>query len=683
MWQYLWRDPDRRRALLLSLVVHLSLLLILTFYLKLPGPTPRETFLVIEIGTPAAAEIVTEAPAADDPAPAAPDPQVADSLPGEPQAQAAPDAVTTAPEPSPRTEQPEPPQAGAPPQPAPEPTLVPVDVGAPTRPTTETPTTALPEINDPDIDPRVQLETVPIPVPAATELAPAQLITPTVEVAATELAPQVDPLTQAETVLIPTPAPTTEVAPAQLITPTPTVEVAAAQPVPLPDVQAAVAVPQAIPTPAVQANVSQAQAVPLPDIQAAVAVPQAIPTPAVQANVSAAQAVPLPDIQAAVAAPRSVTVQPQVEVRAAQPIPTPQVAAAVAAPQVSQAAPAVLPEAAAGAAAVASPRDEGRPAGGDAIRPGQTTTDDAATVAAVGAAAAPDGGAATGTPAQPQRTPFSEQRERPLAVMIDNADGYPQSGLREAGLIVEMPVEGGLTRLMTVYDRADPGPVGPVRSARPYFVELSQGLGGVLVHAGGSPEAMAAIDRAPLPTLNSQTFGDLFRRVDERSAPYDLYTGGSDLRQAVRIRLQLDTSRLIQGLIYRPATDAASASEATVRFSGNANSGFRYLPELDLYRWVRNGSQAVDANGEAVLVDAVVIASIESRPIPNDTEGRLYIPLSGGRATLLLRGTVIEGSWRQDGGVRFFGPDDQEIELAPFKTWVAFTPVYEALALVE
>jgi hypothetical protein len=381
-----------------------------------------------------------------------------------------------------------------------------------------------------------------------------------------------------------------------------------------------------------------------------------------QVDVAAAQPIPTPQVATAVAA--------------AQPIPTPQVAAAVAAPQVSQAAPAVLPEAAEGAVQVPSPRDEGRPAGGDADRPGQTTTDDAATAAAAGAAAAPDGGAGTGTPLQPQRTPFSERRERPLAVMIDNANGYPQSGLREAGLIVEMPVEGGVTRLMTVYDRSDPGAVGPVRSARDYFVELSQGIGGVLVHDGGSPGAMAAIARAPLPTLNAYTSGELFSRSGERGAPYNLYTGGGALRQAVN-SLQLDTSRLIQGLVYRPAADAASASEATVRFSSIYDSGFRYLPELGLYRWVRNGSQAVDANGEAVLVDAVVIASIEARPLPNDDAGRLYIPLRGGPATLLLRGSVIEGSWLQNGGVRFVDRTGQEIELTPFKTWVAFTPVYE------
>jgi hypothetical protein len=619
----IWGDPDRRRALLLSLFVHLAMVLLLAFYLNLPAREPVETFLVIEVGTPALAETPTEAPAAADPAPVAPAPQVADPVPGEPQAVAASDPVTAAPEASPETVQPEAPAAQVEPVPATEPTPIPAEVPAPPAPQAalpQPPTPALPT----DITPSTALPEID--------------------------SPQVEPLPIAETVQIPAPAASTEVAPAQLITPTPSVEVAAAQPVPQ------------------------------PDFSAAVAAPEPVPTPAVQATVAPQRAVPSPDIEATVVAPRSVSVQPQVAVARPRPIPIPQIAAAVSAPEPTQAAPPAQADAPAGASEVASVRSDDRPAGGDADRPGQTTADDGATADGLGAAADPQGGEASGAPAQPPLTPFSERRTRPVAVMIDNADGYPQSGLARAGLIVEMPVEGGLTRLMAVFDRADPGTVGPVRSARDYFVELSQAMGGVLVHDGGSPGAMAAIARAPLPTLNAYTSGELFSRRGERNAPYNLYSAGTALREAVN-RLELDRSRLVQGVVYRPGPQAAAASDVTVRFSSIYDTGFRYLPELNLYRWVRNGAAAVDAAGEAVLVDAVVIAAIDARPLPNDDAGRLYIPLRGGPATLLLRGSVVEGSWRQDGGVRFFDGDGVESVLDPCKTWIALTPVYERAVL--
>ncbi|UCH26807.1 MAG: DUF3048 C-terminal domain-containing protein, partial [Trueperaceae bacterium] len=67
-------------------------------------------------------------------------------------------------------------------------------------------------------------------------------------------------------------------------------------------------------------------------------------------------------------------------------------------------------------------------------------------------------------------------------------------------------------------------------------------------------------------------------------------------------------------------------------------------------------------------------------------EGRLYIPLRDGEATLYLRGRAIEGSWRKDQGqgIAFTSAQGEIIDLAPFKTWVVMTPGYrEHLATAQ
>ena len=76
----------------------------------------------------------------------------------------------------------------------------------------------------------------------------------------------------------------------------------------------------------------------------------------------------------------------------------------------------------------------------------------------------------------------------PVAVMVDNHPGArPQSGLNQACLVFEAPVEGGITRFMAVYGHGQEVPkIGPVRSIRPYFVRLAKSLGAVLAHCGGS-----------------------------------------------------------------------------------------------------------------------------------------------------------------------------------------------------
>ena len=47
--------------------------------------------------------------------------------------------------------------------------------------------------------------------------------------------------------------------------------------------------------------------------------------------------------------------------------------------------------------------------------------------------------------------PESEGRVRPVAVMLNNIEaGCPQSGIANAGVVYEAPVEGDITRLMGI-----------------------------------------------------------------------------------------------------------------------------------------------------------------------------------------------------------------------------------------
>lgn len=610
-----WTDADRRRAALLSGALHGLLLLVLIVALRLPEPEPIPTYLVIDVGTPAEAPEVVEAAAAEEPAPATETPQVADDQVGEPQA-------ATAPEPTPSTEDPEP-QTAQDEAPAAAPDA---DVAeTPDLPTPPVPMAVVPAATAPEV-PLATLPATPLPEIDTPDLEPAPL---------------------AERIPVPLPAVATVVPEPRAIAPTPQVTVAA---------------PAPVPTPAVAAAVEAAAPVPLPSAAAAVAPARPVATP---------------DVRTSVAAARDVRVAPQVAVARPVPTPVPQVRAEVLAPP-APAAPAVDPLADATETDVASLRDDDRPAGGDAANPGQTGPPDPdAAASALGAAAGPDGSPEpTGSPAPP-RPPFAQQLDRPLAVVVDNVGGYPQSGLRPASAIVEMPVEGGLTRLMLVFDRTDPERVGPVRSAREYFVELAGRLDAVLVHDGGSPGALAAIEASPLPTINSFTSGTLFARGDGQ-APYNLFSQGDALRAAVN-RLDLARGRTVATTIYRPSDDLPAATSVSVRYGGTYTTAFRFEQALDAYRWVRNGTAAVDAAGEAVLVDAVLVGAIEARVFPNDTAGRLNIPLRGGDATLYVGGRAIEGRWElvDAVGVRFVA-GDEVVDLAPFKTWVVLTPTYES-----
>ena len=620
-----WHDKDRRRAVLLSILVHVAVLLALVLFVSLPRPTPLEPFVIIDVGTPAPSDTDADAATVETPAPAAERPEVEAERVGRPTREQPPVEAETPTEAEPTTQAPEDAEPAPPEAPTPRavtPPAPPAPVAPAPSPLTEalpgSPAAPLPEIEQEPLAPRPLAESIPVPQPAVTA----------------------------------------ELPPTRTIAPQPRAEVAPAQQVPVPVVAASVPEAQAVPTPQASAQVAAAESVPTPNVQSEVAAPVRVPRPSAQAVVSAQVAVPRPTATAQVAAPRSVP-QPDVRVSVATPAPAADAAAAQEVP--------------AGVPAPRGNRATRAPEGGSASRPGQV--DPAAEAAGLGAARTTGEGASTGARVRPE--PYSAFRQAPVAILIDNAEGYPQSGLVQASIVVEMPVEGGLTRLMPLYHETDPPQVGPVRSARDYFVRVSESYDGVLVHDGGSPSALEAIQRSSTPTLNAFSRGELFVRVSERGAPYNLYSTGDALRRAVN-RLRTGGVRSVSGVIYRPPQGAREVAEITVRYGGTYQTGFAYQPTVASYRWVRNGTPAVDAVGEQVRTEAVLVAQIEARPFPNDPAGRLYVPLDGGPATLYVRGRAVDGSWFLDGGVRFQTADGEILDLRPFKTWMVFAPTYES-----
>lgn len=676
-------DPDKRRAALLSVTLHLALLLLIVLLMKVPQAQKLDDYLVIEIGTPAQSETTTLAPAAEAPAASAPTPQVASQDIGEPQARAAPRLEPQAPEPQQATIQP--PAAEAPPQ-----------------PTATTPT--------PEPAPREETTTrppVPAPrTPAAAEAAPSL---PSAEAAATAL-PTIDPVVLkprdvAPSITIPAPQAAAVVPEARTLAATPQANVAVARAVATPEAQAtatgarslspvaaevatAAAVNLTDPTaqaevaPSVNLNAVQAEAdVPAartlegPDVQAQVSAARSLDRPAAQASVAGTRSLAPPRVTAVAGVARSAVVTPQIAVTAGRPIAAPSVRAEVVAAVPAAGAPAST-SSNPGISDVATAQVGQRSPGGNAPNAGQTgpSTGDAT---GRGLATSPDGqGAGTGAP-RTNPMPYREERDRPVAVLVDNFAGYPQTGFTDASSIIEMPVEGGITRLMMVFDRTDPSRVGPVRSARDYFVELAQDMNAVLVHDGGSPGAMAAIQRSDLPTLNAYNNGALFSRAPGRDAPFNLFSAGLKLRQAVN-RLLPARTRVLSGSLFRPAADDDVVTSIRVPYGSDYVSGFQYQSELDSYRWVRNDTPAVDGNGEQVVVDTVLVGDIVARRLPDDPAGRLYVPLDGGPATLYLRGRAVRGHWEADKGIgiRFATEAGEKVDLDPFRSWIFLTPSY-------
>jgi len=124
-----------------------------------------------------------------------------------------------------------------------------------------------------------------------------------------------------------------------------------------------------------------------------------------------------------------------------------------------------------------------------------------------------------------------------FSVMIDNFyDNRFQAGLASAPIVYEAMVEGGATRLLAVFDKNNlPDKIGPIRSARPYFLDWADEYGGIFMHAGGSPQALASLSGKDHQFGNVDEIsyqGIYFYRDYQKVNPHNLFTSPELINQA-------------------------------------------------------------------------------------------------------------------------------------------------------
>ncbi|WP_136608801.1 DUF3048 domain-containing protein [Paenibacillus dokdonensis] len=270
---------------------------------------------------------------------------------------------------------------------------------------------------------------------------------------------------------------------------------------------------------------------------------------------------------------------------------------------------------------------------------------------------------------------------RPLSIMINNAPAArPQSGLTQADIVYEVLAEGGITRLIGIFQsKGTDETIGPIRSIRPYLIDIGESYGGVLVHAGGSNDAYAILQKQHKEDLDEiGNAGAYFWRDKSRKAPHNLYSNADKLREgADKHGYKKDVN--IPSYKFRaeddmPEGDNASGVEITFLLKSYKVS-YQYHEASKVYLRSINGKPHIDLNTNQQLTAAnVVILGADHKTL--DDVGRLAVNVvSGGEAILLQRGKVIKGQWvRGKGDVIRFVKNGQEVPLFPGTTYFNIVP---------
>lgn len=265
-----------------------------------------------------------------------------------------------------------------------------------------------------------------------------------------------------------------------------------------------------------------------------------------------------------------------------------------------------------------------------------------------------------------------------VAVKInDTSVGAAQVGIDQADVVYIEQVEGGLTRLIAVYDTHKPV-VGPVRSVRASDVEVLSQYGRITLGAsGGGGDSLPTLDASILKSTISDRGGPGFFRDESREAPYNLML---NLVQASTVGGAAAKS-IGWTWSARPVGTAPHGGTVLQTVVGGTPVEFRWNGALKRYVRFIGGSTQTAANGALVATPNVVVQYCRGYTNFQDVDvtgnpGHYTKSVGSGRVAIFRNGVRIDGTWSRPSaasGTTYRDARRRPIPLAPGGAWVVLT----------
>ena len=274
-------------------------------------------------------------------------------------------------------------------------------------------------------------------------------------------------------------------------------------------------------------------------------------------------------------------------------------------------------------------------------------------------------------------------KNRPVIISVENhPKARPQWGLCSSDVVMEMVAEGGITRMLLMYaDKSRiPEKVGPVRSARHYFIELCTGFDAIFVHWGGSTYAYDEFAKGNCAHIDGMAISSCFFRDKSRNVDLEHtgYTKGSAIidtisSKGMRTEIRDDYKNPFKFNTAAKTPSDGSCTSCTVSFSKSYTYTFSYDADTARYYSSLNGTAFKDSNGNQQNFTNVIVIYDRITDL-GDSKSRVTFDLDNGHGVYLSNGGYRNITWEKGDGsqmLKFYDADGDRLSLNPGRTYIA------------
>ena len=278
---------------------------------------------------------------------------------------------------------------------------------------------------------------------------------------------------------------------------------------------------------------------------------------------------------------------------------------------------------------------------------------------------------------------------RPVAVMINNHKAArPHSGLDDAFIVYEIMVEGGITRMMALYEQsADEMKIGSVRSARHNYLDYVMENDAIFVHWGDSVYANDDMKKYNIDHIDGMVYGNIYFTTDSslnRSVEHTRFTSSSMIKDAID-KLGIKKTTNLKPLLNYTTDEvdlsqiegSKAANSVAIKYSGYETSEFEYNDTEKLYYHSMSGDKHIDLlTNNQYSFKNIIAYSVKYNTI-SDYGHQDMENVGSGEGVYITNGYSVPIKWekksRKDKTLYTY-LDGKEIDVSDGKTFIQIYP---------